>query len=295
MSDVWFIQNKLKRYQLTGVWDLLNKGGFGLPPINWSSKANSKVGERVTGFQITPRQVFLSIYRLSELHVEEWRKHKMELIDMLSPLYSDPAYLILHRHEGGIRQLDVRYETGAEFALGEATRQNAYDVRADVSLIAHEPFFYDPTDIELVFTPSAGGDLKFPLEFDKQFSGAGLTVTSSVIEYNDAALWRTYPKIEITGAYSTCIIRNNGTNKQIKMTGSVASGEKRIITLGANFRSIEDENGLNKFGELDPTSEILDFYIEPNVANQSITASFTGITEGVTTVKVTYNKVYQGI
>src|SRR5262249_22094269 len=111
--------------------------------------------------------------------------------------------------------------------------------------------------------------------------------------------WVSYPTITVTGPYNSVTIINQTTNIYFTLNVSIAGGEQRIISLTPGMETITDAAGNNKFGELGPSSDLVDFNIRPNpmVADgvNVIQCQFIGGTVGLSSMKLAYNIRYFAI
>lgn len=294
-GDVYYIENTIRRMRLNGNWRVLGRGGLGAPVVQWITNQNARVGERVVGFRIPPRLVSLSLYRRSVPTISQYHALRAQLIEMVNPLNSDPLYFDVHLANGQRRRLNLRYDSGADFAAQNIEELANFNINATLSFIAHDPFFYDPIEESFDFTATEIGALFYPFEYPIEYSGSGVSFVSDELNYIGQNLWRTYPRIVIDGPYSTATVTNEATGAFFELTVAIDAGEQRIISLSELERSIVDENGDSRFGELSDESTLLNFFISPNVTPQRVRISLSGAESGVSAASLSYNRRFFGI
>ena len=294
-GNVYFLERGNDRYNLSDKFRLTNRGNFGLSAVEYITQANSQVGERVISYRLPPRLIQLTLYAKAVFDMSQWWANRAELIELLSPARTEQLSLVAHLSNGSRRAIDLKYESGAEFPGADASALSSKHLELPLTLIAHNPLWYDSFDTELTFAVSGGVDLFFPFDFPKLFDGEGSYFESADLAYNGNTLFRTYPTITLTGPFESVRLVNTATNARVRLVGSVATGESRVINLGETERSIVDGNGDNRFYELSDDSDITNFYIVPNPGGvQKISVNFTG-DDGNTDVSLSYNARYLGI
>ena len=76
--------------------------------------------------------------------------------------------------------------------------------------------------------------------------------------------WKSYPTLTLTGPYTNAVISNLTTGVSIFLSVAIAAGESRILDLTPGSQSLVDGNGDDAFGDLGPTSNLVDFNLRPD-------------------------------
>lgn len=240
-------------------------GGYGAPPTDFITRRGYKQdGFTELGFQLNQRSISVTIHANKDFcdRASYWEFRK-ELNDFLRPNRGGPLTMTVISSDGTQRALKVRANPGFVFPP-ISPDQNDWAIDETLEFIAFDPIWYNPNENLDALTGSYGTDLVFPVTFDAShiiFGPSGLKF-SKVITY--PGTWKVYPKFIIDGPYDTAIIQNETTGLTIYMNIPIALGEQRIIDLTPGNQSITDASGVNKFGELGPDSNLVDFCIEPD-------------------------------
>lgn len=294
-ENVYFLERGATRYNLSDKWIITNKGGLGLLTPEYLTKANSQFGERVLSYKLPPRLLSIQLHRRAATSAAQYWRNRAELLELMTPTLSTQLKFVAHLATGERRALDVRYESGAQFEAPDDNTKSSRHIGVTIGLIAHNPTFYSPFAESFNFIATPPSELSFPFDFPKEFDADGGSFDTPDLQYNGNSLFRTYPTMIANGPFTSVAFTNTATGAAIRLDAAVNFGQSRIIALGENERSITDESGNNRFYELDESSNIIDFYIAPNVgASQAISATLTG-ESGATSLSLFYNARYIGI
>lgn len=279
---------------LSGDWSLLDRGNYGSPPINWQTESYYQGhGERVVDYRLNPRAIGLTIVHNGRGTRGDYWDNRKKLLDFMRPNYARATKLVIVNADGEQRAIDVRAEPGASF---EPSNDASFVINQTVQLIAHNPFWYNPSISQPAISSSVDDHLVYPITFPIEFGSSGTLYTTGDLAYSGT--WRTYPKITINGAYSQATITNTGTGIELQLINSISSGEQRVIEFDPEIgRGVVDGSGLNKMSDLSISSNLVDFYIVPwseLTSTQKIEVSLTS-TNGTSSVSVEYYTRYYGI
>ncbi len=260
-----------------GVVFVLSQGNYGAPPTQFQTRRGYRqIGETELDYTLDPRNITLTLKRNPACTRQEYWDNRAELHEFLRPNRNGPLTLTIRQPDGNRRSLVVRADPGLEFPP-EPPDENHWDVQEVLDFIAFDPIWFDPA--ETVFAPAASTDtdLVFPITFPIVFGVSGVLFSTGLFTYSGT--WKTYPTMTLTGPYTRVTITNIQSVIALTMNVAIGVGEQRIITLTPGNQSIVDANGVNRFSELGPGSNLIDFNIRPDPevvdGKQEIRAEFT--------------------
>lgn len=270
-------------------------GGYGAPPTDWQTRRGyQQHGVTEVGYTLGQRTITIDLLYRAAVDRQDYWDHRARIHDFLRPNRNGPLQLTLRTPDGSQRTLTVRADPGAIFP-GE--RDNHWQLEESLAFVAFDPIWFDPDTASIDLSSATADNLVFPITFPIQFGAGGLTLSTGVIAY--AGTWKEYPVITLTGPYTTAIITNQATAVSLQMTVAILAGAQRIIDLTPGNISVVDASGKNKFSELGPDSNLVDFNLrpDPEVADgqQEITVNFTGGSAGVSAASLDYNERYFAI
>lgn len=158
------------------------------------------------------------------------------------------------------RSIVVRADPGLTLPK-DPNREANWNIDEEINLIAFNPIWQDTVVQSLAVAQAAQQNLVFPITFPITFGTNGLLLVATI---NYPGTWYAYPKITLTGPYNFCTILNVQTGAQIVMSVPLITGQQRIISTTPGQMSIVDQNGVNYFAELGPSSDLVDFNIRGN-------------------------------
>lgn len=271
-------------------------GGFGAPPTAYQTRRGyQQDGELEVYFTLSPRTVDLQIWYAPGIDRQKYWDNRNTLHEFFRPDRNGPMTLTLKQPNGNLRALVVRANPGLVFPPTPVDN-NSWNILEPLQLVAYDPLWFDPT--QAVTTIAAGSDtnLVFPITFDSGHIIFGVSGAVSSLTITYPGTWVTYPTITLTGPYSSVNVRNVQTSVSFTLNVAIAAGEQRIITLTPGMQQIVDAFGGNKFGELGPNSDLIDFNIRPDPmvtgGINTLQAQFVGGTIGQSSMKVAYYVKY---
>lgn len=287
MYELINVNNEILSFTNTDIL-INNLGGLGNPNITYQETkgflANSVNVER---FNLEPRQLTFELVtqlnRQTDL-IDFWDL-RSELLRFFNP-YLAPFKLRITLPDGTQYELREIYPTNG-LSYTNTPAFTSFAINEPISVTAKNPVFYNVVDVteELAAgTTLAELGFAFPLVFDEEGN-------SYVYTINYTGTWKTYPIITIENQYDSAVINYNGAS--ITLSTGITDGESRIIDLTENNLSIVNENGDNKWDELQVTDNLVDFVILP-FTNETIEAVISNPSVN-TTISIQYETTYIGI
>lgn len=260
----------------------LTYGDWGAAPTQYQTRRGYKQdGSTEVDFQLEPRTISLQLHRNPACSRQDYWNNRLALHEFLRPNRNGPITFTLRQPDGALRSLIVRADPGLEFPPLPVDENN-WDIREQIDFIAFDPIWFDPGAVIYANAASADTQLVFPITFPIIFGLSGTFFTTGSFTY--AGTWKSYPTMTLTGPYTRAVITNVTTGISIVLSVAILAGEQRIITLTPGNQSIVDAFGVNKFSDLSPGSNLIDFNIrpDPEVAGgiQEIQAGFVDGTSG---------------
>lgn len=274
--------------------------GFGAPPIEYQTRRSYKQhGETKVDYTLSPRAVTVQLWKKAACSRIEYWENRAALHDLLRPNRGGSLLFVLTMADNVTkRAIYLDPNPGAQFN-NDSDDDNNWSLDETLEFIAFNPVWFGVDAV--VSTPAATTDteLVFPITFDASniiFGLNGLQFNTT-ITYNGT--WVSYPIITLTGPYNSATLLNVETGVMMSLNVAIAAGEQRIITLTPSALSIVDGTGADKFGDLGPDSDLVDFNIRPHPevpgGVQTIQAIILGGTAGQTAVSISYYERYYAI
>lgn len=163
--------------------------------------------------------------------------------------------------DGTTRDIDVIAQAGPTFPAGIGNNWDQFSETDVIRFVAHDPTFYDPTQVSTSFTFSTFDELEFPIDFPIAFFASTFDETDT-IEYGGT--WLAYPEIIFTGPCSNPIITNVTTDEKIELDYNISAGETVTITTEYGNKTITNDDGDNLMGTLTTDSDLATFHIAPD-------------------------------
>lgn len=282
-------------------------GNFGAPPTDFQTRRGyNQDGVTEVNITLEPRTVSLQLWYAPACDRQTYWDNRAALHDFLRPNRNGPMTFTLKERNNSQRSLIVRAHPGLVFPP-LSVDDNNWNILEALEFIAFDPLWFDPTQAVSTKVASTGTHLVFPFtitipkhpvgsDSDIQFGVAG-AVSTFIVTYTGT--WETYPVITLNGPYSSVNIQNLSTGISFALAVSIAAGEQRIITLTPGMTSIIDALGNNKFSELAPNSDLVDFNIQPDPivpgGVNTISIQYLGGTPGVSSATLAYYTRYFAI
>lgn len=188
--------------------------------------------------------------------------------------------------------LDWFYNGGSGREWSEISPYPERQIRAEVSG-AYVRLPYDlaarsVSDCNVV--PAA--ELVFPFTFPITFDVADFWGTFSLLAAAYAGNWQSHPTILVTGPCKAWRLYHNELGVEITYLGVLGLGD--YVTLDLQDKTLINQDGVDAWNYLGPTSNLNGFVIAPDIAN-TIDVYAQGGEEGATSVTINYVDRYIGI
>lgn len=271
-------------------------GNYGAPPTNFITRRGYRQdGETEIYHTLSARRLSVKMHRLPGCTRQKYWENRNDFHEILRPNRGGPMVLTLRRQGNIKRSIVVRADPGLVLPPISEDEDN-WDITEIVEFIAFDPIWYNPSAGAASPSGSIDSELVFPITFPILF-GLAQAQFNATITY--LGTWVSYPTLTLTGPFTSAIINQLSTGVSIFLIGNVLAGDRRIITLTPGSISIVDALGNNKFSELGPTSNLVDFNLrpDPEVANglNTLQAVFANATLGQTGFSLSYNERYFAI
>ena len=205
--------------------------GLGAAPVALTTDVLPRGGARLRHVQPQPRTILWPVHVEQDTHqhfIDVWRQLGRAWTDTLR---YGPGVLDIARPDGRRRQIRVRYQDGWQ-GLGQPGTGLNWD-RAVVSLLAEDPYFYDP--VPTVQTRSFGGASADFLSPYPQVSNSQVLGDTIVSNPGDVMAW---PVWTITGPATSVTITNTDTGEAFTINpsataighGNLLAGETVTVT-----------------------------------------------------------------
>lgn len=279
---------------------LIEYGNFGAPPVEFVTRRGYKQhGVTEVDYFLQPRSLEFHIHHnaVSGNRNDYWDLRN-ELVDFFRHSRGGPILFTVIMPDGRNRSIYVRANPGIVFPPNQQDENN-WSVDEPLEFTAFDPIWFDSREVTAVVNASASSDLVFPITFPIRFGVSNSGVSSSFTITYDGT-WISYPTITLTGPYTRVTISNQTTGARIGLSVGIGAGETRVIDLTSGDQSIVDGSGNNKFSDLDPSSNLIDFGILPDPqAEDGINLITIEMVDGVqasgSSASMTYKVRYFGI
>lgn len=276
--------------------NLQGSTNFGAPPTEFQTRRGYRQdGVTEINYNLLPRPITVSVYHPHAQDRAAYWDLRQRLLDFLRPNRGGPLLYKVIRADGSERALTVRADPG--LTLPTVPTRNSWDIEETITFIAHDPLWFDPTETTPTISTNAGDELSFPADVPLEFGIIGVQFTTGTLTY--VGTWKTYPTLTLIGPYTSCAIYNRITGASLAFTTNITAGERRIIDLTPGNQSVINGDGDNKFSELTPYSNLIDFYIQgelgPNGTAHKLDAVFVGGSAGQSNFILDFYTRYFGI
>lgn len=276
--------------------NLQGTGNFGASPTNYQTRRGyQQDGVTEISYNLLPRPITVTVYHPHMSNRDDYWDLRQRLLDFLRPNRGGPLLYKILRPDGTQRALTVRADPG--FVFNTQANRNSWDIEENLTFIAHDPLWFDPAQTTPTISSDTGDELSFPAFVPLEFGIIGVQFTTGTLTYDGT--WKSYPVITLIGPYTSCVVNNRITGASLTFTTSIIAGERRVITLTPGNQSIVNSDGDNKFSELAPSSNLIDFYIQSELTTNgtafAIDAVFVGGTVGQSNFILQFYNRYFGI
>lgn len=269
------------------LYNTQSLAGLGSPRVREiTNRGPAQHGDTFLDFRYEPRKIQIAF---SGLGTDEasWHDRRAELMRIFRPSRS-LIQLRYSRPPDRVYQWDCSVSIPPQFSSEDRV---GFTQRAVAELTAHNPFPYDPEAISVPFALSGGGtSFVVPMVFPITFGSSTLSVTNT-ISLTDVAAVDSFPIITLTGPINTPVITNNTTGDALSFTMNLGSGTTYTIDTRYGYKSVIDQLGAIKTGDLSSTSDLATFSLAPG--DNSISVTGTSAT-AATAITFQYYKYFIG-
>lgn len=259
--------------------------GLGAAPVTLTTDPLPRGGVRLRHVQPQARTIVWPVHVEGETHqefIDLWRALGRAFTDTLR---YGPGILDIARPDGRRRQIQVTYQEGWD-GLGQAGTGNSWD-KAVVTLIATDPYFYDPEPVTIVREFGGAGDTANFLSPYPSVSSSQVLGATTLTNPGDVVAW---PVWTITGPATLVTITDSDSGEAFAVNpsasaiahGNLIAGES--VTVATDPPSVRFENGDNWVGSLnwpsaslwglEPGETAVNFNLAGAGAGSSVTLSF---------------------
>lgn len=285
-----------------GVHFFIEQGNFAAPPVEFVTRRGYKQhGVTEVDYFLQPRTIEAHYHHNpadagpGETSRDAYWTLRAELIDFLRHNRGGPLRFTVRFPDGRARALLVRADPGLVLPPAQLADNN-WDIDERLQFVAFDPVWFDPDEAVYAAGSSASVDLVFPITFPIVFGPSGVFFSTGAVTYEGT--WPSWPTMTLTGPYTRVSLTNTATGATIGLSVAIGAGETRTIDLRPGQQSIVDGSGNNKFGDLSPGSNLIDFNLRPDPevpgGLQTIEAVYTDGT-GASAFLLAFNVRYFGI
>ncbi len=286
-------------FQANG-YGVVSDEGLGRSPVSRKeTRGAQQHGSSDRGFTLLPRVFSLGFKMDGQTFRGYW-----DMRDELVRVFKSTEELFEMRwtfENGNVRSLDCQAIDGLRYP---SSRRSAFADRSVVTLKANDPTFYDPTELNVIFSLGGGGDaFEIPLVIPWQI-GSSVIDQTKTIAY--AGSWQTNPIVKIEGPITDAVIENELTGEKLDFTGyTVPALYYYEIDTRDGFKTVtkieiaDPANIENKISELSDDSDLGTYHLKPPVLanatrDNGIRVTGLAVTEA-TEIYFRYKVRYEGI
>lgn len=273
---------------------LESSDGLGMAPMHRIvDRGPMQHGDSDLGYRLDPRTIRL-VFGIDGVSNQDRYNKRATLLDLFRPRTSPIQLRWTFNDTGDVRQIDAFYSGDMTLPTqaGDGFHQSV-----GVSLVAHDPTFYDPEGKTLAFANQVGpGTFDVPTPIPTSIGSTTAAYTWS-IQY--AGTWLTCPAlIRIGGPYNNVVVTNDTTGEKLDFTNiNIPAGDAYLIDCRWGKKTVTNAAGGNKIADLSPDSDLATFHIAPDEeapgGYNTISVSGDG-TNNNTRVDVVYYNRYIG-
>lgn len=267
----------------------LGMDGWDHPPFRrFEEQGPQQHGVTDRGFQLGARTGTLG-FQIVATTSDALKERRRDVIRLFGPtqvpvsLRADTGY--------GLRQIDAFSLGGPRFASSD---QDGFSQKFVVQFTCRDPTFYDPEEVEAVIG-AQGSLVGLPIPFTIPVPiGPSRLISEGEVEYEGD--WETFPIVKAQGPCTNLRITNNETGDKLDFNGSSWGPESfREIDTRYGYKTVVDEEGTRRLGELTEDSDLATFSIVPTVSGvNSFTVEVSG-TSGLTEISLRFYTRFLGI
>jgi len=231
------------------TFEYLGDIGHGLTPFHLITQRGAyQQGETTVDYRKDPRVIVVPLLIQTQT-LEAQGIARQTLIKMFRP--SNVGGTLTVTNGALVRTINVRPLGGLVF---DHVQGEGFYIKTAVQLRADDPTWYDPTPVTFIATPTvAGTPTVVPFVVPFTFGTSTIATTSAIT--NDGSA-ETYPIITCTGPITGLTITNNSTGDVIAFNAAIAAGRTYTINLQYGYKTVIDDLGANRYGEITAASTL---------------------------------------
>jgi hypothetical protein len=267
-------------------------GRFLPPVITDTVRVFGEAGERRLRQEHDAREIVLPLaIQLEDCPPEQALREALRKLGCQLNTIEQPGVLRVQSGSLPPREIVASYSGGFEFR-----ERNSRVAQPVLVLRAHKPYWTSVADVELIFATGTGLPFFIPDPADEPdfvignpmpaFTLSVDTIVGSqaIIVPCDVKVW---PVWTLTGPASDVILSNLTTGLDIDLTGiTLGAGDVLTIDTNPSVKTITDQTGANRFGDLNPASTL--FPLEPGTNN--LLLSVDGFVQFQTSLTLAYRE-----
>lgn len=263
--------------------------GWGLAPSHRiTQRGPFQEGDSDIDFRLDPRVLSLPFVAPAKT-IDEHFLVRNAILKVFKP--GNDTALLRVSWADQTRYIDVKVIGG----LTMDTDSKDFNVRGVIQLRAADPTWSSDTQFEQQLTSSiVGTPTPYPKPYPVPY---GADSVSRITEIMYDGTWLSYPVLIAVGPLTDLII-TDAQNHSIKFTTPIPASTYVSINLKYGFKTVTDQNGVNRFAWLSIDSDITNFALFPSPfildGINTLSVSATG-TDGGSLVTINYVPRYIGV
>ena len=265
--------------------------GWGLAPSHRiTQRGPFQEGDSDIDFRLDPRIMSLPFVATAKT-IEEHFSVRNTLLNVFKPGNDTCLFKVTYGDGTETRNIDVKVVGG----LTMDTDSKDFNVRGVIQLRAADPTWSGGIEFEEQLTNTVFGT---PTPYPKPYPvpyGADSVNAVTPITYNGT--WLSYPVITAFGPLTDLVI-TDAQNHSIKFTTPIPASTYVSINLKYNFKTVTDQDGVNRFEWLSIDSDMTNFALFPSPfildGINTLSVSATG-TDANSLVTLNYIPRYIGV
>ncbi len=260
---------------------------LGMAPLErFSERGPAQHGDTDTGMRLEPRPIVL-VFGMLGTSWQDLEQARRILLRRFTPRLKISWRWT--QADFVSRQIDTYFSGGLQFGTQDRDTGTWFQ-RFTLTCRADDPTFYDPSTQSSIF--GIPNDSGFVVPMFVPFSvGASNLVQTATIAYTGT--WDSYPTIRIDGPITAPRIENQATGEVLSFpTTIIPSGVYYLIDLRYGAKTIIDNSGVNRIGELSSDSDLATWHLAPAEDGTESRANVITVTGSGITADTLFNVIY---